>query len=207
MLLGGNVGEVALMVAAAVAGLAAPLNARQVLALNLVTDVLPAAALALRPPENRDLARLAREGTEAIDTSLRGDILRRAAATGLPSFAAYVLATRQADIASARGVVFGSVVFSQLGQTLDMTMFESGRSPAVLGAVAGSAAMVTAAIALPPARAFLGFGPMPPSGVGLVTAATASSVALSRVLRAADSRTPARPQASPRAGFTSSLLA
>ena len=189
MLLGGNVGEVALMVGAAVAGLAAPLNARQVLALNLVTDVLPAAALALRPPENRDLTRLAREGTEAMDTSLRGDILRRGAATALPSFAAYLLATRRGDLGAARSVVFGSVVFSQLGQTLDVTMVDNGRSPAVVGAIAGSAAMVIAAIALPPARAFLGLGPPGASGLGLIAGATASSVAFSRALQLAGSGT------------------
>jgi cation-transporting ATPase I len=183
LLLGGNVGEVGLMVAAAVAGLAAPLNTRQVLTVNLVTDVLPAVALALRPPESRDLAGLAREGTEALDTTLRGDILRRGAAVTLPSFAAYLLALRSGDLPAARSVAYASVVGSQLAQTLDLGMHDHGGGRAVPAAAAGTAGVVAATIALPPLRTFLGFGVPGPAGLPLILAASAGGVVVSRGLR------------------------
>jgi len=53
-LLSSNIGEIGLMLAAAVAGLPLPLSAVQILYVNLATDGLPALALAVDPPE-RDL--------------------------------------------------------------------------------------------------------------------------------------------------------
>jgi Ca2+-transporting ATPase len=50
-LLSSNVGEIALMAGAALAGLPLPLTAVQVLYVNLATDGLPALALAIDPPE------------------------------------------------------------------------------------------------------------------------------------------------------------
>src|ERR1700704_2582652 len=52
LLLGGNAGELAMMIAAGVSGLATPLTTRQVLAVNLVTDVLPAVSVAVQEPEH-----------------------------------------------------------------------------------------------------------------------------------------------------------
>src|SRR5947209_11235572 len=59
LLLGGNLGELGLMVGASIVGLASPLVARQVLAVNLITDALPALAVALQEPAHRHLAALA----------------------------------------------------------------------------------------------------------------------------------------------------
>jgi Ca2+-transporting ATPase len=50
-LLSSNVGEIALMAGAALAGLPLPLTAVQILYVNLATDGLPALALAIDPPE------------------------------------------------------------------------------------------------------------------------------------------------------------
>jgi Ca2+-transporting ATPase len=55
-LLSSNIGEMLLMGAASLAGLPLPLSAVQILYVNLVTDGLPALALAVDPPE-RDLMR------------------------------------------------------------------------------------------------------------------------------------------------------
>jgi Ca2+-transporting ATPase len=55
-LLSSNVGEMFLMAGAALAGLPLPLSAVQILYVNLVTDGLPALALAVDPPE-KDLMR------------------------------------------------------------------------------------------------------------------------------------------------------
>ncbi|MBV9310411.1 MAG: cation-transporting P-type ATPase, partial [Solirubrobacterales bacterium] len=181
LLLGGNLGELGLMIAAAVSGLPAPLTTRQVLAVNLVTDVLPALSVAIQEPEHRNLAGLAREGTAALDAPLRQSVLRRGVATAVPSFVAYLLA-RGSEPASRRGVAFTSVVTGQLAQTLDVGRAEGRLSPEVLGAVAGSLAFVGAAVAFGPFQQFLGLALPGPFGLALCLAATLSSVAMSRIL-------------------------
>jgi magnesium-transporting ATPase (P-type) len=184
LLLGGNVGEIALMALAGLAGLEAPLGTRQVLAVNLVTDILPAVAVAVQAPEHRDLAGLAREGTTALGGPLRRDVRRRAIATALPSFVAYLLAAapRRGDPRRRSAVAFVTIVSGQLAQTLDVGAAEDGRSPAVGAAVAASAAFVAAAVALPPLKGFLGLAVPTPFGLALCAGATLASVAISRAL-------------------------
>jgi cation-transporting P-type ATPase I len=99
-------------------GLRSPLTTRQVLAVNLVTDVLPAVAVAIQEPAQRELASLAREGTASLGTPLRKDILRRGVVTAVPSIAAYLAAGPRRDGVHARAVAFSSIVATQLGQTL-----------------------------------------------------------------------------------------
>ena len=53
ILLGGNLGEVVFTVGATAVSGRAPLSARQLLTVNLLTDIAPALAIALRPPPDR----------------------------------------------------------------------------------------------------------------------------------------------------------
>jgi calcium-translocating P-type ATPase len=182
LLLGGNLGELGMMVAASVAGRAAPLNTRQVLAVNLVTDVLPALAVAVQEPEHRNLAGLAREGTTALDAPLRRDIVRRAIAAGGPATAAYAIASRGAPPARAQAVAYTSVVCGQLAQTLDLGRGEDRVSPEVGAAVAGSLAFVVASLAFPPFQQFLGLAIPSPLGLALCGGSTAASWGLGRAL-------------------------
>jgi hypothetical protein len=110
LLLGGNLGELGLIVGASVAGLPSPLTTRRLLAVNMVTDVLPAVAPAIQEPEHRNLSGLAREGATGLDEPLREDILVRGTATAVPSLAAYLAARRIADPVCARSVAFASIV-------------------------------------------------------------------------------------------------
>ena len=112
LLLGGTAGEVLLMIAVASSGKAVPLSTRQVLTINLVTDVLPAVSVAIQPPEHRNLAALSREGGSALDAPLRADIIRRGIATGGPSFGAYLLASRTVGMTAARSVAYLSIVMA-----------------------------------------------------------------------------------------------
>ncbi len=184
LLLGGNVGELALMIAASVAGLPAPLTTRQVLAVNLVTDVLPALAVAVQQPEHRDLAGLAREGTAALDAPLRRDILRRGIATATPSLGAFLLASRRGEPTRARAVAFTSVVSAQLAQTLEVGRAEGRLSREVVGAVGASGAFVALALAFAPLQGFLGLAVPTPYGLLLCAGATVASLAMSRGLGA-----------------------
>jgi magnesium-transporting ATPase (P-type) len=194
LLLGGNLGEVGLVLGAAVLGLPAPLTARQILAVNLVTDVLPAMAVAIQPPEHRNLAALAREGTEALDRPLRRDIGQRAFATAVPSLAAYAAAARRLGPDAARGVGFGAICATQLALTVADGAVAGGLSRSVAAAVIATGGILVGALALPPARAFLGFGPLGATGWLLIAASTAGTAVLSHLLAARGAGTdPSRP--------------
>jgi len=180
LLLGGNLGELTLMVAAALTGRGSPLNTRQILAINLVTDVLPAIAVAVQEPEHRDLAALAREGTAALDAPLRREVIRRGLATGLPSFGAYALAARTSTPERASAVAFTSAISSQLAQTLELGSAEGRLSREVMAAVGASFAFVAASLTFPPLQRFLGLAVPTPLGLVLCAGASAASVLIGR---------------------------
>jgi magnesium-transporting ATPase (P-type) len=182
LLLGGNAGEVGLMTAAALAGGSAPLTTRQVLTVNLVTDVLPAVAVAVQPPEHRNLAELSREGSAGLDAPLRADIVRRGLATGVPSLLAHLVARRFGGPAQARAVAYLSIVTTQLAQTVDLGRSEGRLTPGVIGAVAASLAVVAATVSVPWLRSFLALAAPAPTGLALVGAASLAAVLLGRGL-------------------------
>jgi magnesium-transporting ATPase (P-type) len=183
LLLGGNLGEVALLAGAALIGFAPPLTTAQILTVNLITDALPALAVVVQPPEARDLAGLAREGAFALDARLRREVLRRGAATALPSLAAYLFG-RGFGPAQAGAAAFGSVVAAQLAQTLTAGWGQGRLSPSEAWAVATSAAVLAGTFAAPWARGLLGLAVPGPAALGLIGAASAASVALNHLLAA-----------------------
>src|SRR5207244_1041689 len=65
-LLGGNVGELLVMLGAGLLGLPLPLLPLQLLWINLVTDGLPALALVVDPPDAGIMARPPRPPSEAM---------------------------------------------------------------------------------------------------------------------------------------------
>ncbi|HZC04528.1 MAG TPA: HAD-IC family P-type ATPase, partial [Ktedonobacterales bacterium] len=164
LLLGGNLGELGMVVGATALGFASPLTARQALVVNAITDILPGLAIGLQQPETRRLSELAREGASALDKPLWYEVGRRGALTGAPSLLAYLAALRLGGLPQARAVAFASVVGTQLVQTLDMGWSNGKFSTPVLGSVAGSAGMMALALGVPSARAFLGLAiPSPAS--------------------------------------------
>jgi cation-transporting P-type ATPase I len=180
LLLGGNLGELGLISAVSVLGRSAPLNTRQILAVNMITDVLPAVAIALQPPRERTLSRLAREGESSMDAPLRSEIVRRGLATALPSIFSYLAAIRVGAPGEAATVAFSSIVATQFGQTLQAGWADGSLSRPVLGAIAVSTAFLAATLAMPPLRVFLGLSPLSPAGILLVALATVASMAFSR---------------------------
>jgi magnesium-transporting ATPase (P-type) len=182
LLLGGNAGELGLIVGASVLGFKSPLNTRQILVVNLITDALPALSVALQQPEHRNLAGLAREGASALDASLRRDVLRRGAATAGPALTAFLLARRSGSETQAASVAFGTVVATQLAQTLDAGWAEGNLHKSVLGAVAASAGFLASTLTVRPLRDALGLGLPTPAGWTLIGTGAAAAVALSRIL-------------------------
>jgi magnesium-transporting ATPase (P-type) len=186
LLLGGNLGELGLIVGTSVLGYPPALNTAQILVVNLITDALPALSIALQQPEHRNLAELAREGAGALDASLRGDVLRRGVATALPALTAYLAAGRTGGAGQANAVAFGTIVTTQLSQTLDVGRTEGILNRSVLSAVAGSAAMLGSALLVPPLRRVLGLVPPDLFGWGLMGAGAAASVLINRTLSLAE---------------------
>jgi magnesium-transporting ATPase (P-type) len=148
LLLGGNLGELGLVVGASLLGFASPLVTRQILAVNLITDALPALAVSLQPPTHHNLAALAREGVSTLDALLRDDVLRRGTLSAVPSLAAYVAMLGAEGLPQARTAAFASIVATQLAQTLEAGWAAGGISRPVLGAVAGSACLLFASVSV-----------------------------------------------------------
>ncbi|MBV9453177.1 MAG: HAD-IC family P-type ATPase [Rubrobacter sp.] len=182
LLLGGNLGELGLMVGASALSPITPLNSRQILAVNLVSDVLPALSVAFQQPKHRNLAGLDREGEATLERPLRNDVLRRGIATAAPALAAYLIALAWLGMPAAGSVAFASVVVTQLAQTLALGRNVEGFSRPVLGAVAGSTGLLVAALVVGPFRTFLSLSPPALSGWALIGAAALAAVPLNRLL-------------------------
>jgi hypothetical protein len=140
-----------------------PDPARQLLAVNLFTDLAPAMAIALQPPSAGRID-LAREGP---DTSLAGPLARdvaiRAGATAVGAYGAWLAARFTGTPTRARTVALAALVFTQLGQTL----ITGRRSPLVAGAALGSTAGLAAIIQTPGLSQFFECRPLGPLGWSL----------------------------------------
>ena len=87
-------------------------------------------------------------------------------------------------------VASASIVATQLAQTLDAGRSEGGLSRSVLGAVAGSAGLLVAALTVRPLRGFLGLATPGPLGLALVGAGAIVAVLLGRVRSSSSSAEP-----------------
>ena len=202
ILIGGNLGEILFMLASGVIRSTPALNARQILLVNLFTDVAPALAIALRHPPQVTPEQLLHEGPEqSLGEPLRRDIAWRAALTGTAATIAWVLAvlTLQRKRASTVGLL--TVVCAQLGQTLT----SAKPDPVVWAAALGSAAALLAIIETPVVSHALGCRPLGPLGlttaVGASTAAMVGSAIIPNIGRWAEAvreKLPVEPEPTPR---------
>ena len=95
ILLGGNLGEIGFILATGGLVGRPALNPRQVMLVNLLTDVAPSLAIAARPPAARTPEQLAREGPErSLGGQLDEAIVQRATATALGATSAWLVARR-----------------------------------------------------------------------------------------------------------------
>ncbi len=182
LLLGGNLGELGLVVGASLLGSSMPLTVGQILAVNAITDILPAMAVILQEPEHRDLRKLQREGMGALTGPLVSEVVRRGLATALPSLAAFLLTLSTGSLAQARSVAFASIITTQLAQTVLAGRVEGHLTRPVLGAVGGSLAVLVAAFSVPQLRRLLSLVLPPPSAWLLVAAGTLAALLLNRLL-------------------------
>ncbi|MER5184295.1 HAD-IC family P-type ATPase [Streptomyces sp. NPDC002896] len=174
ILLGGNLGEIAFTLATSLLTGRSALNARQLLLVNLLTDMLPAMAIAARPPAGR-AERLLAEGPEAsLGKALTRHIRLRATITAAAAGSAWIVARMTGTRARADTVALVALVASQLLQTLA----DAGRDPVVAGAALGSLAALVLVVAVPGLSQFFGSRPLGPAGWTIGLAAAAGSVLL-----------------------------
>ncbi|HYL51073.1 MAG TPA: HAD-IC family P-type ATPase, partial [Acidimicrobiia bacterium] len=171
LLLGGNLGEVIFTTGVGLVTGRSPLNARQLLAVNLLTDLAPAMAIALQPPLTRDVD-LRREGPDtSLGSALARDVAVRAAATATAAGAAWTVARFTGTPARARTVALAALVGAQLGQTIVI----GHRSPLVLGSGVLSVGALVGIVQTPGVSQFFGCRPLGP--VGWTIAASAAGAA------------------------------
>lgn len=154
MLLGGNAGEIAFNMYGTMVRGVAPLTARQILLVNILTDVFPTTAVAvsavrnMRPPSDRGINMDDLAHTVAI----------RAAATTIGASLSWSLATfTRANPQRAATVGLVGLVTTQLGQTL----LES-RDPLVIGTCAGTFLALAALVTTPGVSQLVGCVPLGP---------------------------------------------
>jgi H+-transporting ATPase len=183
VLLGGNAGEVAFAIVGSALTGRSPLNTRQLLLVNMMTDALPAAALAVSPTTNgvdggsgRGPDRAALWRTVAIrGTTTAG------AATAAWLMSGFTLAPRRASTVS-----LVALVSTQLGQTLI-----DSHSPLVVATAAGSLVSLGVLISTPGISQLLGCTPLGPIGwtqaLGTAAAATAAAAVAPRLINVVQS--------------------
>lgn len=175
ILLGGNLGEITFTLSAGLLSTRDALNARQLLLINLLTDVLPAMAIAVRPPPRVTPEALLAEGPEAsLGATLNRAIATRAATTSAAAIAAWLLARPVSTPAQASTTGLVALVGAQLGQTIAVR----GRTTLVVAAAAGSLAMLAGIVQVPGLSQFFGCRPLLPHQWGIALAAATAATAV-----------------------------
>jgi cation-transporting P-type ATPase I len=174
VLVGGNLGEITYTLLGSVVGRRPPLNTRQLLLVNLLTDVAPAMALAVRAP-HASVEQLLAEGPErSLGSELNQALVWRGAGAAAGATTTYALTRLTGSPARARTAGLVALVGSQLGQTI----VRSGRDPRVIATGVGSFLLLGVAVQTPGISGLVGSRPMGPVGwmSGLTGAAIGTAV-------------------------------
>ncbi|CCG04385.1 cation-translocating P-type ATPase [Blastococcus saxobsidens] len=197
ILVGGNAGEVTFTVLGTAVGGRAPLGTRQLLLVNLLTDMFPALAVAVAAPRSsngngHDDGPLAGHPLAAVllagphrgfTREVRRMVLVRGAATASGATAAWA-AGRVTGILPGRASTMGlaALIATQLAQTA----WSGRRSPLVLATVAGSLAVLVGTVQVPGLSQFFGCTPLDPLSwavvLGCAVAGAAGAEIVPRVI-------------------------
>ncbi|MEV5986754.1 cation-translocating P-type ATPase [Streptomyces sp. NPDC052051] len=175
ILIGGNLGEVGFSVLASASAGSSPLNARQIMLVNLLTDLAPALSIAVRTPAENTGEQLLQEGPHhALGIALTQEMLQRGLTTALGAGLAWAGARRTGTRRRAGTVALAAVVGTQLAQTLT----SGGADRHVLVATLGSAAVLVGVIQTPGVSQFFGSTPLGPVGWGITLTAITTATLL-----------------------------
>ncbi|RAY11194.1 hypothetical protein DPM19_31025 [Actinomadura craniellae] len=182
VLLGGNLGEIGFTVGTGVVAGSSPLNVRQLLLVNLLTDMLPAIALAVRAPSDVTREELLAEGPDrSLGAALTRDIAVRAGATAGAAQVAW-LAGR---LSGTRGQAATTGLVALVATQLIQTVAAGGRDPVVLAAGLFSLAALGVIVQVPGISHFFGNRPLLPHcwavALGSATAFAVAAVLFTRL--------------------------
>lgn len=185
VLLGGNAGEVGFsIIGSAITG-RSPLNTRQLLLVNMLTDALPAAALAVSQTTGAGN----QDGRGPDQRALWRAVAIRGATTAAAATAAWVMAGVTGRPQRASTVALVALVAAQLGQTL-----LDSHAPLVVGTAVGSLAVMATLISIPVVSQLLGCTPLGPlAWAQALGAAAAATVAVAIATRRLAGQRPAEP--------------
>jgi magnesium-transporting ATPase (P-type) len=182
VLLGGNAGEVAFAIIGSAISGTSPLNTRQLLLVNMMTDALPAAALAVSPLS----AAAQTTGRGPDQRALWRAVAVRGTTTAAAATAAWVMAGVTGRPRRASTVALVALVSTQLGQTL-----LDSRAPLVVLTAGGSLVTLGTLISIPGVSQLLGCTPLGPIGwAQALGSAGAATVAVAVATRVLDSKRP-----------------
>jgi Ca2+-transporting ATPase len=176
-LLSANFGEVLVFAVAVGAGLGVPLAVVQVLLVNLVTDGLPAVALAQDPPEPATMSSPPRRGGRLFGRAAWAALAAIGVAVGGVTLASFEIG-RTSGSATAQTMAFATLALSELALVFGMRSASTAAwrlaiNPWLVWSVVASAAVVAAIIYLPGTREAFATVPL---GRWQLAAATALSL-------------------------------
>ncbi|MGW2307612.1 cation-translocating P-type ATPase, partial [Actinomadura luteofluorescens] len=185
ILVGGNLGEIAFTLLGSLMTGRAPLSARQMLLMNMLTDLAPALAIAVRVPTRDATEVLLAEGPEtSLGSALTHDIAHRAAVTTLGALSGWLAGRFTGPAVRARTIGLVALIGTQLAQTL-----KAGRDDrAVLLSTLGSAALLAVIVQTPGVSGFFGCVPLDPLAWATAAAAVAAAMVAGRFLPDGDGR-------------------
>jgi Ca2+-transporting ATPase len=173
-LLSANLGEVVLFAIAVLAGIGVPMTVVQVLTVNLVTDGLPALALARDPASEGTMRRPPRPPGRLFDRDVELGLALAGVTVGLAATAAYVIG-REAAPDAAQTMTFATVALAELAFVYCIrsprdAAWRGPRNRALFGSVLLSGAFLACAIYLAPLQAVFATAPLGPAELGVVLA-------------------------------------
>ena len=171
-LLSANFGEVFLFVVAVLAGIGVPLTVVQVLVVNLLTDGLPAVALAGDPASDETMRRPPRAHGSLFSRALGSTLVVAGLGVGLTATAAYV-AGRELAPAAAQTMAFATLALAELLlvyaiRSPSVPAWRGGRNPMLGWSVLASLAVVAAVVYIPALREPFGTVALAARELGLV---------------------------------------
>ena len=198
VLVGGNAGEIAFTVLGTALGGRAPLGTRQLLLVNLLTDMFPALAVAVAAPRRPSAATADATGTSPDDplaghplaaelragphrgftAEVRRLVLVRGAATAAGATGAWATGRLTGSRRRAGSMGLAALIGTQLAQTA----WAGRRSPLVLVTAAGSFAVLVAVVQTPGVNRFFGCRTLDPLAWAAVLGWSAAGAAGAEVV-------------------------
>ena len=178
-LLSTNLSEIEVMLITTALGFGEALNPMQLLWINLVTDVFPALALAVEPPEHDVLKQAPRDPEERIITREDGlRLLRESAMITAGTIATFLISQRRYGLGPQTSTnTFMALTIAQILQSIGnrsetTTILDRDRpgNPWMTAATIGTLGLQALTLVAPPLRGLLRLGPVGPQDLLLILA-------------------------------------